>query len=341
MKRPGKSITIISSAGLATVFSKYPDALSMNADPLRRDLSRKATRCTCSAFALLAESRENGIQNSGVGIQHKLEILNTEFRLLNSDSFSLEFWWASTETVFRKSSNFYGKGENSMRLTVLSLMILASLSFALATGLAANPQGEKSNAEKLLNPAQLNETAPAKFQVKFDTSKGEFIVEVTREWAPNGTDRFYNLVKNGFFDNCRFYRVVKNFMVQFGMNGDPKITRAWSRSNIKDDPLKQSNKRGYVTFAMTSQPNSRTTQVFINYNDRNVQLDSSGFAPFGKVIQGMNIVDAIYSDYGDMPAMRGTGPDPNQIFAQGNAYLEKNFPKLDYIKTATIVPAAK
>jgi peptidyl-prolyl cis-trans isomerase A (cyclophilin A) len=225
-----------------------------------------------------------------------------------------------------------------MRLTGPTLMIIAVLSFAIAFGFAAAPQAAKPNAEKLMHPDQLNEKAPEKYQVKFNTTKGEFIVEVTRAWAPNGADRFYNLVKNRFYDDCGFFRVVKNFMVQFGMSGDPKVGQALMRANIKDDPVKQSNRRGYITYAMGG-PNTRTTQVFISYID-NSRLDGMGFAPFGKVTNGMDVVDLIYSGYGDMPSQGGTGPDPNQIIVQGNAYLHKAFPKLDYIKTATIVPAA-
>lgn len=188
-----------------------------------------------------------------------------------------------------------------------------------------------------MSPAQLSETAPAKFQVKFDTSKGEFIVEVTRDWAPNGADRFYNLVKNGYYDNCHFFRVIEGFMVQFGINGDPKLNRIWRVATIKDDPVKKSNTRGMVSFA-TSGPNSRTTQVFINFNDRNAQLDSSGFAPFGKVTKGMSVVDSLYSGYGE-GAPSGKGPEQGQAQMQGNAYLEKSFPRLDFIKAATLVAA--
>jgi len=188
-----------------------------------------------------------------------------------------------------------------------------------------------------MNPAQLNETAPDQYQAKFDTSKGEFLVEVTREWAPHGADRFYNLVKNGYYDNCRFFRVIDGFMVQFGINGDPNVNNAWKTATIKDDPVKQSNKCGFVTYAMRG-PNTRTTQIFINYADRNSALDAQGFSPFGKVIKGMNVVNSLYNGYGE-GAPSGKGPDQGLIQNQGNAYLEKNFPKLDYIKTATIVPA--
>jgi peptidyl-prolyl cis-trans isomerase A (cyclophilin A) len=214
-----------------------------------------------------------------------------------------------------------------MRLKALALMTIASMFFLAAAGSAV----AQSNTEKLMNPAQLNEKAPDKFQAKFDTSKGEFIIEVTRAWSPNGADRFYNLVKNGFYDNCRFFRVVPNFMVQFGISGDPKISAALSRAGIKDDPDKQSNKRGYVTFAKSSAPNSRTTQIFINFKD-NTFLDSQNFTPFGNVIKGMNVVDSINSEYGEKP-------NQTNIQMQGNAYLEKDFPKLDYVKSATIVPA--
>jgi peptidyl-prolyl cis-trans isomerase A (cyclophilin A) len=211
-----------------------------------------------------------------------------------------------------------------MRSTAIALMMIVALLVA-----AAVPAVAQVNMEKLTNPAQLNERAPDKFQVKFDTSKGEFIVEVTRSWAPIGADHFYNLVKNGYYDNCRFFRVVPNFMVQFGINGNPKLNGIWSEARIKDDPVKQSNGRGYITYAKTQAPNSRSTQLFINFKD-NSFLDNQGFAPFGKVIKGMNIVDSISSKYGEKP-------NQGLIQTQGNAYLEKSFPDLDYIKTATIV----
>jgi peptidyl-prolyl cis-trans isomerase A (cyclophilin A) len=219
-----------------------------------------------------------------------------------------------------------------MRFTATVLMMAASLFFAAAPGSAADPQGAQPNVEKLMNPAQMNETAPDKFQVKFDTSKGEFIVEVTRAWAPNGADRFYNLVKNGYYDNCRFFRVVERFMAQFGINGDPKLNTVWSSARIQDDKVKQSNARGYITYAMAG-PNTRTTQLFINFAD-NSFLDSQGFPPFGKVKKGMDVVDSIYNTYGEKP-------DQGRIQMEGNAYLEKNFPNLDYIKSATLVPAAE
>jgi len=206
--------------------------------------------------------------------------------------------------------------------------------FAAALGSAADPVVAQSKLEKLMNPAQMNETAPEKFQVKFNTSKGEFIVEVTRAWAPIGADRFYNLVKNGYYDNCRFFRVIKGFMVQFGIHGDPKVSAVWRGAQIKDDPVKESNERGYITYA-TAGPNTRTTQLFINFGN-NSPLDGQGFAPFGKVTQGMDVVDSIYDGYGE-GAPSGKGPEQGKVHMEGNPYLEKSFPKLDYIKSATIV----
>jgi peptidyl-prolyl cis-trans isomerase A (cyclophilin A) len=185
----------------------------------------------------------------------------------------------------------------------------------------------------LSDPASLNETAPDVYKVKFDTSKGPFVVEVHRDWAPNGADRFYNLVKNGFYDNDRFFRVVDGFMVQFGINGNPKVSSVWRDANIRDDQVTQSNKRGMITFA-TSGPNSRTTQVFINFNN-NVGLDGQGFSPFGQVVSGMKVVDSLYNGYGE-GAPRGSGPDQGRVQSEGNAYLNKDFPMLDYIKKVTI-----
>lgn len=185
----------------------------------------------------------------------------------------------------------------------------------------------------LSDPASLNETAPDVYKVKFETSKGPFVVEVHRDWAPNGADRFYNLVKNGFFDNDRFFRVVDGFMVQFGINGNPKISKVWRDANIKDDPVTQSNKRGMITFA-TRGPNTRTTQVFINFNN-NVGLDDQGFSPFGQVVSGMKVLDSLYNGYGE-GAPRGSGPDQGRVQDEGNAYLNSDFPMLDYVKKATI-----
>jgi peptidyl-prolyl cis-trans isomerase A (cyclophilin A) len=175
---------------------------------------------------------------------------------------------------------------------------------------------------------------PDVYQVKFETSVGDFVVEVHREWAPLGAARFHDLVAAKYYDEGRFFRVVKGFMVQFGLNGTPAVSEKWSRMPLKDDPVKESNVKGAITFAMAG-PNTRTTQVFINLVD-NTRLDAMGFAPFGRVLSGMDVVEKLYSQYGDAPP-NGEGPDQGKIRAQGNAYLEGRFPKLDYTKKATIL----
>ena len=205
---------------------------------------------------------------------------------------------------------------------------LGGIASGLILASAVTFAGQADKLAKLRNPAGLTEQAPATFKVDFDTSKGLVVVEVHRDWAPLGADRFYNLVKNGFYDDVRFYRVIPNFMVQFGMSGNPAVTSAWNGTTLNDDPVKQSNKRGYITYANTGRPNSRGTNLFINYKD-NAFLDSQRFAPFGEVVQGMDVVEKINSQYGEQPEQ------PSMI-SQGNAYLIKAFPKLDYIKTATI-----
>jgi peptidyl-prolyl cis-trans isomerase A (cyclophilin A) len=184
---------------------------------------------------------------------------------------------------------------------------------------------------KLKNPAALKDVAPAEFRASFDTSAGPFVILVHRSWAPKGADRFYNMVKYGFFDNTRFFRVLPNFMVQFGINGDPTIQAPWRDANIADEPVTQSNKRGTITFAKASMPNSRTTQVFINFRD-NAGLDGQGFSPFGEVVSGMEAVDKINAEYRE-------SPEQGVIQSQGNAYLTKSFPRLDFVKKATIVRA--
>jgi peptidyl-prolyl cis-trans isomerase A (cyclophilin A) len=172
-----------------------------------------------------------------------------------------------------------------------------------------------------------NETAPATYRVTLDTSRGPVVIEVTRADAPIGADRFYNLVKANYFDGARFFRVIAGFMAQFGLAANPAVSKTWDVS-IQDDPVKASNVRGTLTFANTGAPNSRSEQLFINFGN-NSRLDSMLFAPFGKVVSGMELVDQIYSGYGEMP-------DQARIEAEGNAYIEKEFPRLDYIKTARI-----
>jgi peptidyl-prolyl cis-trans isomerase A (cyclophilin A) len=198
------------------------------------------------------------------------------------------------------------------------------------------PPAASSAAPKLpplLDPKQATAEAPAKYQAKFATTKGDIVIEVTRDWAPRAADRFYNLIKLGFYDNQAFFRVVPDFVVQFGINGDPKVAAAWREAYINDEMVKESNKKGTLTFAKRG-PDTRTTQIFINLKD-NPDLDEDGFAAFGKVVQGMEVVAKLYSEYGEQPS---SGGGQLLIFEKGNDYLKEKFPKLDYIKTATIAP---
>jgi peptidyl-prolyl cis-trans isomerase A (cyclophilin A) len=185
-----------------------------------------------------------------------------------------------------------------------------------------------------LRPALLREKAPDVFKVKFVTTRGDFVMSVTRAWAPIGADRFYNLVKHHFYDNASFFRVVPSFVVQFGLSAYPPVSAAWRKANLTDDPVTQTNLKGYVTFA-TAGPNTRTTQVFINLKD-NKRLDAMGFAPFGMVdAEGMKVVEMMYDQYGDT-----AGPNQDEIEKQGKPYLDKGWPKLDSIKTATVISPA-
>jgi peptidyl-prolyl cis-trans isomerase A (cyclophilin A) len=195
----------------------------------------------------------------------------------------------------------------------------------LALAVSARPA---QDAGPLANPANFKETAPATFRAVFDTSVGMFVVQVNRDWAPNGADRFYNLVKSGFYDGCRFFRVVPKFVAQWGIHGNPAVAKAWSEARIPRDRAWQSNGRGRVTFAMTGNPDSRTTQVFINYGNNN-RLDIDGFAPIGEVTSSMVIVERLFSGYGE-------GPDQGRLTAEGNAFLATYFPQLSYIKKATV-----
>ncbi|MBD3868904.1 MAG: peptidylprolyl isomerase [Acidobacteria bacterium] len=190
--------------------------------------------------------------------------------------------------------------------------------------------GLASANEKLLDASALDATAPDKFNVTLETTKGDVVIAVDRSLAPIGADRLYNLVKNGFFDDCRFFRVVPNFVVQFGLNGSPAVNSVWREARIQDEPVKSTNARGTITFAKASQPNTRTTQMFINLVD-NARLDGMGFSPFGKVISGMEFIDGVFAGYGGSPRQ-------DLIISKGNAYLESEFPRLDFIKKAVITP---
>lgn len=197
------------------------------------------------------------------------------------------------------------------------------------------PAAEGSaSANPLMNPSAATAQAPETYEVKFETTKGDFSMKVTRAWAPQGADRFYNMVTMGYFTDVAFFRVVDGFMVQFGINGDPAVNGKWRPARIQDDPVTQSNTRGKVTFA-TSGKNSRTTQVFINFVD-NSNLDAMGFAPFGEITSGMDVVDSLYKGYGE-GAPRGRGPDQGRIQGEGNSYLKAEFPLLDYVKKASVL----
>jgi peptidyl-prolyl cis-trans isomerase A (cyclophilin A) len=198
---------------------------------------------------------------------------------------------------------------------------------------AAKPQTAPpaSTIPGLDDPTKHTAKAPETFKVQFETSKGNFTIAVTRKWSPLGADRFYNLVRAGFFTDVIFFRVVPDFVVQFGIHGNPKFAGKWLEANIDDDTVVASNKRGYITYAKSSAPNSRSTQLFINLKD-NTRLDQMGFSPFGQVVSGMEVVDKLYGGYGEqVTQLQG------EIAQQGNKFLEKNFPELDKIKKATIV----
>ena len=210
----------------------------------------------------------------------------------------------------------------------LALVTVAVVLAAAATAAAAPPPS-------LLHPASLTAKAPPVYAVAFTTTKGKFVVTVHRAWAPRGADRFYNLVRAKFFDGVTFFRVVKGFVVQFGISPTPAVSAAWQTAVIKDDPVKTSNAVGTITYADAG-PNTRTTQVFINLGDNGPSLDGQGFAPFGKVTSGMSVVEKLYSGYGDPPPT-----EQQQITQQGNAFLKKHYPKLDSIVTARLVPATR
>lgn len=234
----------------------------------------------------------------------------------------------------------------------IAIVVLAGASFFVSGAAAAQtsapakrPATSESGAPAakapfdaaLLQPATLRATAPAEYDVKFVTTAGDFTMHVTRAWAPNGADRFYNLVRHHYYDGAAFFRVISGFMAQFGLSAYPEVNKAWENANIKDDPVTQSNHRGYVSFA-TAGPNTRTTQLFVNYGN-NAALDKSGFSPFAVVTDGMDVVDKLYSGYGE-GAPDGHGPSQDLVGNRGRAYLEKSFPKLDVIRSATVVPAA-
>lgn len=209
-----------------------------------------------------------------------------------------------------------------------------SASAVTAAGKQDKPAGRDGN-DPLYHPERATLTAPDKFRVEFTTSKGNFIIEVTRAWSPNGADRFFNLVKLGFYDGVRFHRAIDDFMVQFGIHPEPAVNGAWYKAFLEDDPVVESNRRSYVTFAHAGK-NSRTTQIFISYVDKQRRLDKDGFSPFGKVVEGMNVVDSLYKGYGEL-APKGKGPNASRVQREGQPYLDAEFPKLDYIQQARVL----
>lgn len=213
----------------------------------------------------------------------------------------------------------------------VALPLLAAAMLAVAADASAFPQ---STQPAMTDPSKAAEKAPDSFRARFATTKGDVVFECTRSWAPNGVDRFYNLVKIGFFDDVALFRVAKGFVAQWGIHGDPKVSAVWSNANLPPDPVQQSNTRGTLTYAMAGSPNTRSTQLFINYGN-NAGLDAQGFAPICKVAEGMEVAEAFNGEYGE----RVTGKQ-GDIEAKGNAYLREAWPKLDYIKTATIVDGA-
>jgi peptidyl-prolyl cis-trans isomerase A (cyclophilin A) len=190
-----------------------------------------------------------------------------------------------------------------------------------------------TNEPKTITAVPMDETAPETFKVRFETTKGPIVVEAHRSWSPLGVDRFYTLVNSGYYDGTRFFRVVKGFMAQFGINGDPKLSTAWRERRIADDPPKESNLRGRVTFGNAG-PNTRTTQLFINFKDN--QFLDTNYTPIGEVVEGMDVVDALNGEYGE-GAPQGNGPDQGRIFMEGETYLARDFAKLDKVTKATIV----
>tara|TARA_R110002111_G_scaffold115879_4_gene176915 strand:+ start:294 stop:1028 length:735 start_codon:yes stop_codon:yes gene_type:complete len=239
--------------------------------------------------------------------------------------------------------------ENTLGLVLMAFVLMSTLSITPATFAAEAAETQPADAEKaddaedkspnmdaLLDPnhESWSRQAPETFKVKFTTTQGNVVIQVTREWAPLGADRFYNLVDNGFYDGVKFFRVIDGFMAQFGINGNPEVSAVWRDQPINDDPNKVKNSRGRITFAMAG-PNTRTSQLFISFGD-NSFLDNQGFSPFGEVIEGMEVIDALYAGYGE-GAPRGNGPEQGRVQHEGNPYLEAEFPRLDSLNTARIV----
>jgi peptidyl-prolyl cis-trans isomerase A (cyclophilin A) len=220
------------------------------------------------------------------------------------------------------------------------LLLLASAALSACGKEPPPPPAEEPVEEPAIDPIydveNAKEQAPEEYKVLMETSAGNVVIAVHRAWAPIGADRFYNLVKIGYYNDTRIYRVVTDFMAQWGFNGEPRVNAVWRNAPIADDPVTQTNRRGTVTFA-TSGPNARTTQVFINYGNNDF-LDESGFSPFGEVVEGLDVALKFHAGYGDGPP-QGQGPNQQQIFSEGNAYLDASFPELTKIIKMSIQEA--
>ena len=221
------------------------------------------------------------------------------------------------------------------RTACVLLLTVTAVACSKKAGAPANTSAATDARPDFHNPADpaFATQAPDSFRVRFATTKGDFVIEVHRAWAPLGADRFYNLVRSGFYDGVRFFRVLPGFMAQFGIHGDTAVVAAWRERVFPDDPVRRSNGPGMVTFA-TAGPGTRTTQVFINFVD-NSRLDGMGFAPFGRVVSGVDVISKLYGGYGE-GAPRGRGPDQMRLNIEGEKYLARQFPKLDKILTATV-----
>ena len=227
----------------------------------------------------------------------------------------------------------------SMRLDFRLVPALALATCVIScTSIPRQGSNPPISSSLLLNPdsPEMNHRAPDLFLVRFVTSKGDMLIEVHRDWSPHGADRFYNLVRASYYDGDRFFRIKQGCWVQFGINGDPTISRLWRSRTIADDPRRESNIRGTVAYAFAV-PNGRTTQVFINLRDNSSTHDPDPFVPFGKVIEGMDVADALNAEYGEAAGGGIRGGKQWPLFEFGNACLQQNFPRLDYIKHATIV----
>lgn len=218
---------------------------------------------------------------------------------------------------------------NRTRISLLSFLALV----VACSGQETPPADTATPAPPAATPSATPavDPAPAEFRVRLETSKGPIVIAVHRDWSPNGVDRFHHLVQTGFYDDVRFFRVVPGFVVQFGMHGDPARNAEWANNNLLDEPVKQPNRRGTITYAKTMMPNTRSSQLFINLGD-NSMLDAQGFAPFGEVVEGMDVVEKLNAEYGGAPSNR-----QGEIAAEGNAFLNREYPKLDFIRTAKVV----